>query len=298
MMKTKFLLSLFTLGGLLFAGVGSWVSWTMWRELETAVETSGVVRSSEVREERRHGGGSSRTYFIPTVNYEYSLNGRTYYSDDLYPGIKFFRTSADRSEARARGIVKKHPEGSEIRLWALPHDPAKSFLIRQRRVDESAMMLIGGILAAAGTWMSLAVFISTPAVRLGAACILFIASQGLTWLFWRAYWTAPPDEVVGSLLLPKWLLVAYVLICWIGLISYAPERFEKVRQATFASLFFGTLIMSLSTFVFVPLMILVPDSEPLRAMPWVGVTAAAVGLLGWMSGIITIGKRDKRRSGK
>jgi hypothetical protein len=82
------ILAVMLLGSLLFAMLGTWSTWQMARQITSARETTGIVHSAEVVEERSHDSETGRTdtYYIPVVHYRYLVDGKEFRSDKVYPG--------------------------------------------------------------------------------------------------------------------------------------------------------------------------------------------------------------------
>lgn len=83
------------------------------------VEVDATVLSSEVVSSRSSDG----TTYLPEVRFTYRFEGQDHESDRYSFGT--FSTS-DRSYAR--GVVRDHPEGAEVRALVDPEDPAEAVL--------------------------------------------------------------------------------------------------------------------------------------------------------------------------
>ncbi len=283
-------LGLFTLGGLFFAGLGGRYTWKMSRQLANARQTTGVVRSATIEEQRVYDDDGSTTYYVPRIQYSYAVAGQTHFSDQLYPGGLDIRTPSQQSRSSARGLVQRYQPGGEIAVWYLPDEPEASFLVRRRLAIYGLMDLLGGILAAVGLACLLPVLISGTSARFCAAAVVFFVGLAFAWLVLSAFLTAPREakEITSPLL--GWMLAAYLTVCWTAFVVHCPPSWQKLRDATFAALLLGILPLSLSVFVFVPLSMLKPDWNVLRFWPWVGVAGTVAGLIGWMTGTLAIGK--------
>lgn len=83
----------------------------------------------------------------PDITYEYTVDGRTYTSSNVFPG------PGDHSGGSAHRIVDEHPEGKQVTAYYNPEDPSEAFLIEDRSVLIPAMMIgIGGLVAVVAGW--------------------------------------------------------------------------------------------------------------------------------------------------
>lgn len=292
-------LGVMLLGSFSFAMLGTWNTWQMARQIASARETTGIVLSAEVAESRSRDSETGRTdtYYIPVVHYRYQVDGRELTSDQVYPGVIDIRGPSDKSRSAAEAIVRDYVPGTTTSVFYLPDEPQTAFLKPIRRVESGLFAVGGGLLAAAVTGLLLPLAIPAVGVRFALAAVLLLPAQSLTWLLWAAFLSAPSAQLSGSLDLLRWLLLAYVLICWTAFIAQAPPALRRLREGTFASLTFGTLMMSLSLFVLVPLKMAVPDVAWLRAFPWVGIVAALLALVLWMFGVLTVSTTSDERTG-
>lgn len=289
-MAAKWMLSIFVAGGLFFLGLGVWKTWQMSRQLAQARQTKAQVLSSRVEET----GDGRNHYYVPVIRYRYQIGGRTYTSSNVYPGGAFVHGSAELSRGIAEGIVRQHAEGTEAAIWYLPREPETSFLVRRRRGEFGSLALLGGVHTAIGAPFLLAMMVYAPRVRLWLASSALVAALALVYLLWTAFVTAPRAELIGSPLLGnKWFIAAFLVICWSGFVAFLPPQFDGVRRTTIAAVGFATFLTVLSLFVFVPLAIFAPDLAAHRALPWVWIGCAALGLIGWISGFVTVDKPSR-----
>lgn len=290
-------LSLFTLGGLFFAIVGARNTWEMSRHLSGARSTTGVIRSASVETEHStDSDGRTATHHVPHVAYSYEVAGVRFEANRIYPGTMLIRGPAEQSPSRAEQRVREYAPGTPVTVWYLPDEPGTAFLVRQRRVVNGLFCLVGGILAAAGAGLLLPQLVTAATPRFLCAAAIFLGvAQGLTSLLWTGFLAAPRAELDASPRPLQWLLLAYVVVCWTAMIANAPALLRPLKLATFAGVGCGTISMSLSIFVLIPLMWLAPRLEPMSALPWIGAGMGVLGVVLWACGLLTIG--SPRRHG-
>lgn len=114
-------------GGLVTIG---WVDYVRTNEMvASAEETEVTVLESSLSESG--GPADDRSYTI-TVVYEYDIDGKTYQSSSVHPGI------SDRSYSqrrRAQTLVDKYPVGETRTGYVHPDEPDRSYLEQPSRVD-------------------------------------------------------------------------------------------------------------------------------------------------------------------
>jgi len=85
--------------------------------------TTGRVLYSQV--EWRHSSGRSGGAYYPSVVYEYQINGQTYQSNTIHPGMEVgyggFRSKVDQT-------VAKYPAGGMVEVFYNPENPAQAVL--------------------------------------------------------------------------------------------------------------------------------------------------------------------------
>lgn len=285
-------LSLFTLGGLFFAILGARNTWEMSRQLSSARSTTGAIRSASVgTENSTDSNRRTTTHYVPHIAYSYEVAGVRFEADRIYPGAMLIRGAAEQSQSSADQLVGEYAPGTPVTVWYLPDEPGTAFLVRQRRVVNGLFCLVGGILAAAGAGLLLPQLVTAATPRfLCAAAGFLVGAQWLTSILWAGFVAAPRAELDASPRLLQWLLLAYVVICWTAMIANAPAPLRPLKLATFAGVGCGTISMSLSIFVLIPLMWFAPRLEPMSALPWIGVGMGALGVVLWACGLLTIGK--------
>ena len=92
------------------------------RAVNSFQQTEATVISSDVR-----SGSDIGEYYVD-VTYEYTVDGRTYDSENVYPGPG----QTSKSEFRAEDVVENYPDGATVTAYYNPGDPSESFLIKQR----------------------------------------------------------------------------------------------------------------------------------------------------------------------
>lgn len=267
------LLFVMLLGSSSFAMLGTWSTWQMTRQIALARETVGVHSTEKLR------------YY--EVKYHYEVDGKQFTSDRVYPGGIFVHGHRPSKRSGGSGPPRFKP-GSTTPVFYMPDEPQTAFLKPIRRLENGLFAVGGGLFAAAVTGLLLPLMIPGVGLRFVLAAVLALAAQSLTWLLWTAFLAVPSEQLSGPVDLLRWLLLAYVLICWTALIAQAPPALRPLREATLASVTFGTVMMSLSLFVLIPLRIVVPKVAWLHAFPWVGIVASLLALVLWILGVLTV----------
>lgn len=140
--------------GLLVVGFGlatlGWVDYVTANDaIENAERTEVTVVETQLTEHRGEADGE-RSYSV-TIVYEYEVDGETYRSSNVRPGV------SDRSYSRrvdAEGLLQRYPEGETATGYVDPDDPERAFLERPSRGDR----LENHLLNAAVTLVGLLVF--------------------------------------------------------------------------------------------------------------------------------------------
>lgn len=94
---------------------------------------------------------------------------------------------------------------------------------------------------------------------------------------------AKPDDLEPMI---GWLSLAYVIVCLVAFVGNAPPQWNTIKQATLATVGCGTLLMSLSLFVLIPLSWIAPKWNVMYAFPWIGIGGGAVAIGLWISGLL------------
>lgn len=137
-----------------FAAVSfSWVGFaSSTAEISGAEEIQVTVIDTGVTEQ----GTGTNSGYIPQVKYTYEINGETYESENVYPGIGD-RKFADREGARA--VASSYGNGSTARGYVDPDNPEQAFLEKPSmtrqlfdQVGYVVGVLVGLVLSVAGGW--------------------------------------------------------------------------------------------------------------------------------------------------
>lgn len=105
------------------------------------------VREADLETDSNRTGGTTTTY-VPTITYEYTVDGETYVNDNLYPGPA---TAGSNSEDEQRSLLDEYPEGETVQAYYDPTDPADSFLEDESRTRQATGLgVLGGLLLAFG----------------------------------------------------------------------------------------------------------------------------------------------------
>ena len=109
-----------------------------------AEETDAVVRDSHV------SGIAGDDEYRVHVTYEYTYEGETYTSDDIYPNRDADRYSSRRD---ARRFVERYPEGETATAYVDPEDPSEAYLedgIRFKSLVGYLVLVLIGLVTLAG----------------------------------------------------------------------------------------------------------------------------------------------------
>jgi len=102
------------------------------RAVNSAEPTEATVISSEVE-------SASDGYHV-AVTYEYTVDGRTYESSNVYPGVG----QTTKSQFEAEDVVEQYPEGETASAYYNPENPSEAFLIEKRNTLIPLMMIATG----------------------------------------------------------------------------------------------------------------------------------------------------------
>lgn len=160
--QRRALLLLLALGLL---GVGGYEYVQQSQAVDDAVAVEATVTDATID---RIESGRGATEYEPEISYRYRYDGRTYTSDEVFPGPSI-RTYTDRTDAQA--IVEQYESGTTVRAYVLPSEPKTAFLIKARTpwplqaiVAGSALLVIG-LLAALGSQQPGRQELKPPAAR-------------------------------------------------------------------------------------------------------------------------------------
>jgi len=91
-------------------------------------QAEGVINESRVAVGSR--SGKERTSYSPEINYTYSFQGDTHYSDRILFGSVSFGTLLKSSKRRSDEWVAAYPAGKSVMVAVNPTDPAQSTLVK------------------------------------------------------------------------------------------------------------------------------------------------------------------------
>lgn len=128
------------LAGVGLAGAGGYLWYDHDQTVETAESTEATVVSSSVAVDRM---GSDGPNYRPDVTYEYTVDGESYRSSNVFPTPgRLWRS--DRSWAR--DVVADYPDGETVTAYYDPDDPSQAFLVADRTpLIPLVMVGIGGL---------------------------------------------------------------------------------------------------------------------------------------------------------
>jgi hypothetical protein len=114
--------------GLAFAGIAGYLVTEQNAAIEASEPIDATVVSSEVVVEvDTDSDGTTRSYY-PAITYEYTVDGRTYRSDNVVPGPG--RTT--KGQGWARDVVADNPAGADVTAYYDPATPARAYLVEAR----------------------------------------------------------------------------------------------------------------------------------------------------------------------
>ncbi|WP_424016188.1 DUF3592 domain-containing protein (plasmid) [Halorientalis pallida] len=148
-----------SLAGLVILTIGfaalsfSWVGFaSSTAEISGAQEIEVTVIETGVTEQ----GTGTNSGYIPQVRYKYEINGETYESENVYPGIGD-RKFASRDEAKA--VASSYDNGTTARGYVDPENPEQAFLEKPSvarqifdQIGYAVGTLIGLVLSVFGGW--------------------------------------------------------------------------------------------------------------------------------------------------
>ena len=127
----RLLLALLLGVGAVVGGGYLWVSQN--EEIDTYEPVDATVVHSEL-------GSSDDGSYHAAITYEYTVDGRTYESSNIFPG------PGDSTGTDPQGLVDDHPEGASVTAYYDPANPSTAFLIQERNVIIPVMMVgMGGL---------------------------------------------------------------------------------------------------------------------------------------------------------
>lgn len=104
------------------------------RAVNSAEQTEATVISS--------GVDPASDGYLVEVTYEYTVDGRTYESSNVYPGPG----QTTKSQFEAEDVVEQYPEGETVTAYYNPENPSEAFLIKTRNTLIPLFMIgMGGL---------------------------------------------------------------------------------------------------------------------------------------------------------
>jgi hypothetical protein len=129
--NSVFLIVMLLVSGVALTGFSGYVWFDQRQEVRTFEPTEATVISSDV-----HGMGEDREL---DVTYEYTVDGETYESSNVYPGAFDLNSNAE-------AVVADHPEGATVTAYYDPANPSNAFLIKTRNTLILLLMTAFGLL--------------------------------------------------------------------------------------------------------------------------------------------------------
>jgi hypothetical protein len=127
--------TLFALGillsGVAIAAFSGFVWFDQRQEVSTFESTDATVLSSEV-------DTSGDTTNID-ITYEYTVDGETYRSSNIYPGVFDLNSNAE-------SIVADNPEGATVTAYYDPENPSNAFLVKTKNTLLLLLLTVFGVL--------------------------------------------------------------------------------------------------------------------------------------------------------
>jgi hypothetical protein len=145
--------SVFVLIGLVLGGYGFTQYQGQAQSIDNAVNITAAVTDTNVRTDSSRRGGID---YQAEISFDYSYDGESYSSDFIYP-LDDDREFSQESEAEE--FLEGYPVGQQVDAYVSPGSPGKAFLMKKRSDQPLLFMLIGGLMAAAGSYKILQRFI-------------------------------------------------------------------------------------------------------------------------------------------
>ena len=138
--KNLFILAfatIFLLAGLGISGLGVMSEFQQHARLAAACQTHAVVLSSAIGTK---GSGGDRNY-VPEIRYQYTVHGKNYTGQRVYPGISGFRSG--HGYADSERMVLDYPKGKKCHIWYEADNPQIAFLVPRYTWTSIFLMLFG-----------------------------------------------------------------------------------------------------------------------------------------------------------
>lgn len=107
--------------------------------------TEATILTSVVEEQG--SAAQDDIHYVPKITYEYTVDGATYQSSNIFPGEGF-----DQTTATAQSIVNDHPGGAVVTAYYNPDSPSESFLIKSDPpwIRILGLIAVGGLFTVGG----------------------------------------------------------------------------------------------------------------------------------------------------
>lgn len=116
----------FLLLGLVLMAAGGYASVEQDRQAATFQPTEATVVSSVVVDPEYTAPEAAPDLDQPDITYEYTVDGETYQSSSVFPGIDAMGVGTPPAE----DVVASHPEGATVTAYYDPDDPSRAFLVK------------------------------------------------------------------------------------------------------------------------------------------------------------------------
>lgn len=148
-MKKSVVLLSFVAIGLLFTGLGGYNFLTDTRSTQNYEPVQMEVKDSQVekvvsRADNDYDGFKERVVsYYPQITYEYTIDGETYRSENVFPG------SSEKSvnQELAQDVVRNNSEGSIKVGYVNPNNPNESYLVKDTGLTETILFTAFGLMS-------------------------------------------------------------------------------------------------------------------------------------------------------
>lgn len=127
-------------GAAIASGIGILVKMFKVADTKNWLTTQGTILTSKITQEftrDRHHGTGQGTY-VPHVEYEYRLRGRTYHGNTVHPtGLQSCSI-----HSVCQRIINKYPVGQTVNVYYDPDNPENACLDRTVKSYNIALMII------------------------------------------------------------------------------------------------------------------------------------------------------------
>ncbi len=144
-------------GAVLFLLVGVWLAWSALRDLllkrasKHWPSIEGEVVSATIREMGSTTNGRNTTFYLPQVEYAYSVGDKRYTSHQ----IGFGGGRALPSQQEADVVIHKYPAGERVKVYYDPSRPGPAVLEPAQAGNVLLLLLAGVLFFGGGIFLSL-----------------------------------------------------------------------------------------------------------------------------------------------